>query len=269
MALHQDGFEGKTELISEGRKQVVSIHQPNYLPWLGYFHKIYCSDVFVFHDNIEYSKKTLLRRVHIRKNLHQNEKAFLTVPIRRHSDFSNISDLTIDHTQPWIQKQINRIRAVYSTAPYFHENFDFLRDLVQSCSRVNNLDRMNESIIKGICAHLSINAEFRCSSEAPFNSKGSEYNALLTKYYGGDIYFSGGGSSEYQNKDDFVRENIELVIQEWSSFILREQYKQHQGDFINGLSVVDSLFNIGVQGILNLFHKYAMEYGSTKSLEKH
>jgi WbqC-like protein family len=41
----------------------VAIHQPNFLPWLGYFQKIYASDIFIFHDAVEFTKRSFTQQI--------------------------------------------------------------------------------------------------------------------------------------------------------------------------------------------------------------
>ena len=36
---------------------IVAIHQPQYLPWLGYFDKMLKADVFCYLDTVQYKKK--------------------------------------------------------------------------------------------------------------------------------------------------------------------------------------------------------------------
>ncbi|MDD5348183.1 MAG: WbqC family protein, partial [Candidatus Omnitrophica bacterium] len=45
---------------------IVSVHQPQYLPWLGFFDKIARSDCFVFLDTVQYKEREFQNRNKIR-----------------------------------------------------------------------------------------------------------------------------------------------------------------------------------------------------------
>ena len=56
----------------------LSCHQPQYLPWLGYFDKINKSDIFVFLDDVQYKKREFQNRNKIRNSTGEE---WLTVPV--------------------------------------------------------------------------------------------------------------------------------------------------------------------------------------------
>jgi hypothetical protein len=58
-------------------KIIVAIHQPQYLPWLGYFDKIDKADKFVFLDTVQFKKNEWQNRNKIR-TVHGCQ--WLTVP---------------------------------------------------------------------------------------------------------------------------------------------------------------------------------------------
>ncbi|MBK8563691.1 MAG: WbqC family protein [Saprospiraceae bacterium] len=69
-------------MVAPSKQKIVAIHQPNYFPWLGYFYKIAACDVFVFHDNVEHSKRYPTRRTLIRKSAEDIAPIWLTVPLK-------------------------------------------------------------------------------------------------------------------------------------------------------------------------------------------
>ncbi|MFW9856152.1 MAG: WbqC family protein [Candidatus Thorarchaeota archaeon] len=234
---------------------IIAIHQPNYFPWLGYFNKIFCSDVFVFHDNVKFTKRGFTKRTLIRAPI-STEKKYLTVPLEKHSDFSLIKDLKVDNTKNWQSKHLNQIRGTYHKSPYFKEYFSEISDLIQGFCDVELLIDVNVNSIRELMEMLSIKVPTPISSKLPVKGKKSEYNINLVKLFQGTIYLSGTGARKYQAEAEFANAGIELIYQEVFDFIEKNPYYQAQGKFINGLSVLDALFNIGVDGIIKIFEEY-------------
>ena len=102
---------------------IVSIHQPNYLPWLGYFDKIIKSDIFVIFDDVQYprGKKGFFgNRNQIKTN---NGKMWLTVPVIGKGDFKNFNEIEINYNG-WNKKHIQNIYNFYKKATYFDKYFE-------------------------------------------------------------------------------------------------------------------------------------------------
>ena len=226
---------------------VIAIHQPSYLPWLGYFHKIFSSDVFVIHDNVEYSKKTFFKRVFIKKPSSESEKIYLSVPLKRHSDKAFIKDLVIDNSIDWRQKHLNLIKATYQKYPYFKEYYPQIEDMISSTTDIESFVDATISIIKKLLKLLDAKAKIERSSCLDVTGEKHDYNMNIVKYFEGNIYLSGTDAKAYQ-KDVIIPSDIQIVYQDIFEFIEKHPYET-QGDFINGLSIVDGLFSVGVDGI--------------------
>ena len=219
--------------------ETIAIHQPNYLPWLGYFHKVTHSDLFVFLDDVEFSKQSFTRRVHIRKSKWTKEKSYLIVPLRQHSDYSLINELKIDHSQNWQQKQLHQIKNTYSGAPAFEKIYASLKMWMDVSTQYTLLSEWNQFLIQSISEAIGIKTTFVCSSELPVNGKASEYNLNIVQYLSGSTYLSGKGGRKYQEEEDFRTKNIHL---QYSNFF-DTPYPQKQGKWLGGLSIIDGLMN--------------------------
>ena len=96
---------------------VVSIHQPNYLPWLGYFHKMTYSDMFVFLDAVQYSSHTYINRSYVRQG---KERVRLSVPVRTERWDGPINEVRFD-TRRFARKHLATMRFAYQKSPWFDE----------------------------------------------------------------------------------------------------------------------------------------------------
>lgn len=236
--------------------RIIAIHQPCYLPWLGYMHKVCFSDVFVLHDNVQYEKKSFIRRVLIRKAPGSTESEYLIVPLRKHSDFALIRDLRVDHSQPWHLKHLRRIQQVYSRAPRFKEYFPPIVSLLEASTGVDALTDLVEFGLRCFTDLLGSRTTIVRSSQLPVTGVKSEYNVNLVRHLGGNIYYSGTVAAGYQAEEDFTSHGIQLTYSCLYRYLEEHPYEQSQGSFINGLSMLDALFNIGVDGIRELFVRY-------------
>ena len=96
---------------------IIAIHQPEYLPWLGFFKKMMNSELFVLLDDVQFEKKSWQNRNRIRT---KNGTVFLSVPIHAHLD-SKLNDVKIDNTKNWADKHKKSILFNYTNTPYFDE----------------------------------------------------------------------------------------------------------------------------------------------------
>ena len=239
-------------------KITVGIHQPNYFPWMGFFFKIYASDFFVLHDNVEFTKKSFTKRVHIRKNQILHEKTYLSVPLKMHSDYTKIKDLEIDHREDWQKKHLDKIYNAYSRCSFFETYFKELRTFFeQQTKEIRFLSELNTAAIRLCCSWLEMNTNLILSSELPVSGKKTGYNINLVKHFNGQIYISGVGARKYQS-EEFTIENIQLKYHNIYSFLESQPYPTIDGHFINGLSLIDAIMNIGAEGINDIFRNYLM-----------
>ena len=233
-------------------KKNIAIHQPNYLPWLGYFYKIYLSDIFVFHDNVTYTKQSLTKRTWIRQAKKTVEKSYLVVPLIRSSDTTLIKDLEIDHTQNWQKRQLNQIHNTYSNSPYFSWFYTYFQEWMEASTQFTRLSDWNQFLIKKISYILKLETDFDCSSDLPTQGAKSDYNLKIAQYFDADVYWSGQGGKKYQVEDDFLTEGIHLQYHSFHTYIQQHPYPQYQGPSLMGLSVIDALTNIGRKATFQL-----------------
>jgi hypothetical protein len=220
---------------------IVSIHQPNYLPWLGFFDKIKRSDVFVVFDDVQFprGKKHFGHRNQIKT---QNGAKWLSVPIKNKSDMVSFNDTIINYDTDWQKEHCSQMTNYYIESPYFMDYFVNISNII--CKKQNSLTELSMELIKYFMEVLEIETKIVYSSSiSSLGLTGSDkiFNILeninATEYLTG----SGPGSKRYIDEDEFKRRNINLTWQDYDC----KKYNQLFGDFIPYLSVVDLLFNHG------------------------
>jgi hypothetical protein len=222
-----------------------AIHQPNFLPWLGYFHKISLVDVFVFFDDVQFPRgKTFGNRVKIKTN---NGELWLTVPVLSRGELPAFNTILINNTAPWQRKILKTIELSYSKAKYFEKYHSGFSEVF--LAPYDRLIDLNIALIKYIVREIGFNVNFQLSSEVVVGEAVSAEGKIISvlKNIGASEYItgSGAGSARYIDEDSFRRENIEIQWQKFTSPV----YPQLWGPFIPDLSVIDLLFNCGDESL--------------------
>jgi hypothetical protein len=232
-------------------KKVIAIHQPNYLPWAGYFLKMAACDVFVFHDNVQITKAGPTRRVKIASRYSLDKTQWLTVPLNKHSDYALIKDLEISWETDWTQKHINQIKDAYIQCPYFDDFFPKLVGWYQEAKRFTSLSQMNVFFIKQIMYDLDIKKEIHFSSQLPVSGKASAYNLAISKHLNGSHYLSGLGGNNYQDEIIFHQNNIQVNQIDSKALLRAHQLSEN----INpSLSIVEMLMKVDLTLLKKMAH---------------
>lgn len=230
--------------------KIVAIHQPNFFPWLGYFHKIFNCDEFILLDDVQFSKKggTWSNRV---KLFVAGESRWVTAPIRRsYHGMANVNEIEWNDEQPWREKMLKTLETNYRQAPFFFETMDIYEPLIRNTE--NNLARYNGTAIINIAQLLGVKRE-KIHWSSSYGIKTYSTNRLieLTRAVGGDTYMPGGGSEGYQENNNFIEEGINLNYQNFK----HPQYKQSKAtEFVSGLSAIDAFMNVGVNEMRIIFN---------------
>jgi len=226
---------GSTEVLI--LPKIVAAHQPNYLPWIGFFHKIWKSDLFIILDHVQFTRRGFINRNRVKG---PKGAVWLTVPVRVHGKM-RIMDVPIDNSKDWSRKHASTLRAFYAKAPYFDDVYPVLEEVYEA--EWESLAELNIEIIMRIAKLLDLNRQFIRSSTLDPQGKKMEMIIDLCKKVNADIYFSGRGAMKYQDPNTFKENGIELVYQQFEHPV----YPQRFGEFIPNLSIVDMLLNIGVE----------------------
>lgn len=232
---------------------IVSIHQPDFLPWMGFFRKILNSDRFVVFENVDVPQgKSWLTRNRILLN---NVPSWITLPVHKAS-LLPISELRIASDRTFKRKHLGTIRQAYQKTAYFEELFPILDDLYQKkCDRVVDFNYM---IIESVLKLLKIRVEILWATKllpsgASCRLKGNDMVLSLAKAAGATQYISGTGCTDFIMPEEFENEGISFRYQDF----VHPQYPQAGSpiSFHSHMSVIDALFNIGSVGTLRLLNE--------------
>jgi hypothetical protein len=227
---------------------ILTAHQPSYLPWLGLFAKMKKSDVFVYFDNVSYSKRDWSSRNKIR-----NEKSWLwlTVPVLTKDKKSQLfTEVKIDNTQEWARKHWSKISLNYSKAPFFSLYENFFRDVYNT--EWNYLSELDEYITKYLMKILGIKTKFvKASTSLHLEGKKSSLVLDMCKKMNASTIIFGGEGKNFAQVEDFELAGIKPIFQEYEHPV----YPQIHGEFISHMSIIDLLFNCGPKSLNILLEK--------------
>jgi hypothetical protein len=229
------------------RGTIAAIHQPNYIPWLGYFFKIAHSDKFVFLDIVAYSCGSFVNRNSIKT---PNGSAWLTIPVVKSGRFGQlVGKVETSNIQPWAGRHLATLQSNYGRAPYFKETLALLEPHYRAATdKRKSLSDFNIEVICSIATYLHINTQFLCASELNVSGHKTELLLDICRAVGATTYLAGTGGKSYQEDERFEHAGITPLF---SSFA-QQSYPQLFGEFVGNLSIVDVLMNCGYLGTRRL-----------------
>jgi WbqC-like protein family len=218
--------------------RTVAIHQPNFLPWLGFFDKLDRADVFVLLDGVQFVRRSNITRVDI---LHDGRPLTIGVPVRRPPrQETEIREVSIDPDERALRKLQATLRTAYGRAPFFDRHVAPAIELL--ARHRERLVDLNVALIRHLADGLGIAAsKLRLQSELAAAGRKSELMASLTRAVGGTVYLSGRGAAAYNDAEVYSAQGVELRYQDFS----HPRYDQGAPDFVPGLSALDALARLG------------------------
>lgn len=215
-------------------------HQPNYIPYLGVFHKISQCDVFAVVDTVQFVKRGpfgFMSRTRIRTH---TGWMWLTVPVLTRGKFhQRIIDTRINNALPWRHKHWRALLINYGKARYFRKYAGFFEDVYQR--EWEKLVDLNVEILLYLVRELGIKVKVTRASEFNPEGKGTDLIIDMCRKLGADSYLHGRQGKNYIDGSKFERHNIGSVHQEFEHPV----YRQRCEPFLPNMGAVDLLFNHG------------------------
>ena len=235
---------------------VISIIQPCFVPWIGYFEQIAVADVFVFMDDVYYTKKDW-RNGNQLKSQYGVKK--VSVPVSKTKRDTLIKDVSISYASQWEQTLLNQITEWYKKAPYFEEIMNLIEPVINAKHAM--LVDLNLHLNNEILNYLEINTPIYFSSkiERKTRDKISRIIEICKNFEEVDTLYDGKKAEDFLSADVMRMEGIEVVFQDYK----HTEYKQLWGDFIPYMSIIDLLMNCGKEA-----KKYVINDGVINKLIK-
>ena len=219
---------------------LVSVHQPNFMPWLKLLDKILASDVYVAYDTAQFTKS----EYHARQKVKTPAKpVWLTVPVMSTGDYKPILDARIDNMQPFRWQHLKKLRKSYGSTPYFDEVYAVVEPIYQGDHEY--LVDLNLDLIEALCSYLDAQVRIVRASTLPHDGDRAERVVQLVQAAGGTDHLTSTYGGDHQDVDwsPFEDEGIGIRAQQFK----HPEYDQIGDDFVPHLAAVDMLFSCGRQ----------------------
>lgn len=219
-------------------KKIVTIHQVNYLPYIGFFNKVKQADILVMFDIADYVKNKFQNRNRIRT---PDGWTYLTIPIGKEFYRKPFYQVMLPEDDKWMGKHWKNIQANYRGTAYFDSYKDFFADLYSIKHKI--LMELNEKIIRYLLNQFEIEVEIVKTTDLEIdnNLKGTDLLIDLLHKTNANCYLSGKSGKNYLEQEKFMKKDIDLRFHEFSHPI----YKQRFDEFEPYMSAIDLLFNVG------------------------
>ena len=220
----------------------LAIHQPEFLPWLGFFYKMSLADEYIILDHVQFKKRYFENRNKILSP--QGVESWISVPVITKGRYTQaINEVEIDNSRNWKNKFLATIEHYYSKSKYFYTYFNELNSIIVAYDG-NRLVDLNIALINFFRKHLYITCPLRFSSEmigSDWHHLGSDLILQLCLLAGAEVYLCGPSGKDYLKLEEFSAQGIGI---EWLAY-QHPRYVQLSQEFVPYLSTLDLLFNYG------------------------
>ena len=217
----------------ENRK-IVTIHQPESFPWMGFFNKMMMADQYVILDTVAFRKNYFQNRNQI---LTKNGPVYLTIPVD-HKSHKNINEIRIVNNQNWRKKQLATIMQTYSKSPFFAVHRTFFEELYAQDHEL--IAGFNLKVIEYLRHALKIETPLILASEMGVEGASTELLLDICKKLEATHYLAGKDGVNYLETELFDIVHIEIVYQ---NYLIPEYLDFIQDGFHPYMSVLDLIFN--------------------------
>lgn len=231
---------------------IVAIHQPHYFPWIGYFDKMAKADVFVLLDQVQLEKNSLMLKNRV---LDKNgEVKFITISGETKGFLDKeYRDILTKDVEIWTTRQMNALRDYYRKAAFSREIFSLLGEFFKKgFPTVCQWTCASIELVRNL---LDIPTPLIYQSDMDYDreNRRSDLVYAICKAIGADTYFSGRGASmKYLDREKFVVNGVKIIFQDFCPPI----YPQcNAKEFTPGISILDMLFNLGIEESRRIFWK--------------
>ncbi|MCR4394736.1 MAG: WbqC family protein [Dehalococcoidales bacterium] len=220
-------------------RDIVTLHQPNYLPWIGFFSKVSQAECLVVMDSVQYIRRGVTHRNKIKTNYGAQ---YLTIPISKEFSYARIRDIRLPLDKSWQKAHWQSIIHSYGRAKYFDDYREFFESLYYS-HEFEYLWEFNMHIILYLFKCFGIEVEIIFASELDLdpNLKKTDLIVAILKAVEAKSYLSGPSGRGYLEQEKFRENGIELKFARFTHPV----YQQRFGIFEPNLSAIDLLFNEG------------------------
>ena len=214
----------------------VGIIQSSYIPWRGYFDFIDSVGLFIFHDDLQYTKGDWRNRNKIKTS---QGWRWLSVPVHYRNTSQLICETEIDYSKKWQRSHINNFKANYSKSPFFEDALELLEEGLTYADPT--ISQLNIRLIKLICAYLQITTPLVMSSDYCVSGEKTERLINLLNKAGATVYLSGPTAKGYLDENLFRENGTRLEYKTYDY----PPYPQLWGEFVGTVTVLDLIANTG------------------------
>ena len=228
---------------------IYACHQPNFFPWIGFFHKLYLSDTFIILDDVQFEKSssgTWSNRVKLKIN---KKPQWITAPIERQfNGYKKINEIMFSKNYDWRLKLLKSIEHNYKKAPFYNEVIKIFEPLIFFDN--DNLLAYNMNCITSLALELKMfDKIIKLSSSLNHIGKSNELLVSIGNLIGASSYLSGQGSRGYINEEMFIKGSLKLL---WQNIDFDQYQQGDKSEFLPGLSIIDALMFIGKERTIKI-----------------
>jgi len=218
----------------------VAIIQSNYIPWKGYFDIVNLVDEFIIFDDVQYTKRDWRNRNAIKAS---DGVRWLTVPVVSKGRYHQLICETRVSDRTWAGKHWAALCHAYRKAPHFRAYGDHFEALYRQAGEEVYLSHINYLLIRAVCDVLGITTKLTWSMDYPASGSKTDRLVAICRAASATRYLSGPSARSYIEPEKFAASGIELSYMDYSGY---PEYSQLHGEFQHKVSILDLLFNQGV-----------------------
>ena len=217
---------------------IISIIQPCFVPWLGYFEQIAVADIFVYMDDVQYTRKDW-------RNGNQLKSPYgvknISFPVKKTSRETLIKDIEISYNHPWEETLVNQLSNWYRKSTFFNEVMELVKPHIYN--KYSRLVDLNLNLNNAILKYLGIRTPIFFTSDVSRRMQNKNERVLeICKHFEGiDILYDGKKARDFIDVAYFGSNGIQVIFQDYQ----HTPYPQLWGEFVPYMSVIDVLMNCG------------------------